>query len=625
MCLNEFIIPYSFYNVLASLGNNTITYYIPNSSNVPVAYSFTLDDGFYDTPEINTRLQATMKENGHYWINAPKTSFSGTITGTNLLTVATATTYLTIGQLITYSTGGVVYTTTIVSHNGIMTYNITSGSTNTTTTAMTAQNTNIATLSATSFLYPLSISYYNHTYTNQITAITIPTASNIVSTFGTTYLQSSNWAGGYPTSGNQFASLFIPTSTSSTYNLGNILGYIGGYYPSNISSSVNVITGSSTSSSTSVSVSSPTGINTGTLSIVSGTGISGSPTVSTIATGTTYTATSAGGTSSSTNVYLTAPNSNIVQNQVVSGTGIVQPCFVSSYTAGSSVVVTNTNGVSGSTQINVLQANFASIVPNMVISGGAGYVVSTNTSSVVATPTAPATLTGFITITGGTSGILVGMIVTGTGIGAGCYVTSVAPNVVSISNAQTTSTSNALTFTLYNITMSTTNTFGIGASITFNLYTVALSSSQSINAGTSLSFILYTLTMSSSQSITAGTSLTITNYNSSSATSQVISGNTLQQSPPYPALGSFVNGIVVRCNLIENAVAIPSDILDSFSITSGFGSNINYQPNYEKWVGIKAGKFNKLTITLTDQNFNNLGVNDTNVLISLFLKFPKKA
>jgi len=171
--------------------------------------------------------------------------------------------------------------------------------------------------------------------------------------------------------------------------------------------------------------------------------------------------------------------------------------------------------------------------------------------------------------------------------------------------------------------MSSANTLTAGQSLTFNLYTVVLSSSQSIPSGTSLSFILYTLTMSSTQSISAGTTLTITTYSSSSAISQLISGNTLQQSPPYPALGTFVNGIVVRCSLIDNSISFPSDILDSFSITSTFGANINYQPNYEKWVAIKSGRFNKLTITLTDQNFNNLGVNDPNVLISLFLKFPK--
>jgi hypothetical protein len=99
-----------------------------------------------------------------------------------------------------------------------------------------------------------------------------------------------------------------------------------------------------------------------------------------------------------------------------------------------------------------------------------------------------------------------------------------------------------------------------------------------------------------------------------------VAGNSLQATPPYPALGSTVNAITIRCNLIDNSVSIPSDILDSFPITSSFGSNINYTPMFDKWVKIRSGKQSNLLITLTDQSGNTLQSNDPNVLIVLLIR-----
>jgi hypothetical protein len=84
--------------------------------------------------------------------------------------------------------------------------------------------------------------------------------------------------------------------------------------------------------------------------------------------------------------------------------------------------------------------------------------------------------------------------------------------------------------------------------------------------------------------------------------------------------GSPVNSIIVRCNLVSNNVVSPSDILDSFQISGEFGSNLNYSPNFEKWIKIKSGRYSTFTITFQDQNFNNIPILDTNVLITLLLK-----
>jgi hypothetical protein len=88
----------------------------------------------------------------------------------------------------------------------------------------------------------------------------------------------------------------------------------------------------------------------------------------------------------------------------------------------------------------------------------------------------------------------------------------------------------------------------------------------------------------------------------------------------FTPIGSPVNNLIIRCNLVDNSCANPSDILDCMPITSSFGSNINYSPNFEKWVKLKTGTFNNLQITLSDQNFETVYCEDSNILISLLIK-----
>lgn len=84
--------------------------------------------------------------------------------------------------------------------------------------------------------------------------------------------------------------------------------------------------------------------------------------------------------------------------------------------------------------------------------------------------------------------------------------------------------------------------------------------------------------------------------------------------------GSIVNSVIVRCSLVENNIAMPSDILDSFPITSDFGNNIVYEPSFNKWVKLKSGKYNTFSITFNDEFGTPLPIRDTNVLITLLLK-----
>jgi hypothetical protein len=96
--------------------------------------------------------------------------------------------------------------------------------------------------------------------------------------------------------------------------------------------------------------------------------------------------------------------------------------------------------------------------------------------------------------------------------------------------------------------------------------------------------------------------------------------NILSTSTP---LGSTVNSLVIRCSLVNNNVSVPSDVLDGFEINSTFGSNITYNPSFEKFVDMKDGTYNSLTITFVDQNLNSFSSVDPNVAITLLIRKRK--
>ena len=70
----------------------------------------------------------------------------------------------------------------------------------------------------------------------------------------------------------------------------------------------------------------------------------------------------------------------------------------------------------------------------------------------------------------------------------------------------------------------------------------------------------------------------------------------------------------------NNNITMPSNVIDSMPITSTYGTNINYQPSYEKWVKLSKGRYASMTITLLDQNYNRLIALDPNLLITFLLK-----
>jgi hypothetical protein len=203
-------------------------------------YPITLANGFYTTADIQSAIQAVMKINGHYWYDTQSTysqqfQFTGTITGGNLLTLDAGfkQVQLQVGYVISYvgaaGTSYVTSTITSISSTANGVYGITASSVNCPTgTGITAQL--VSELTPT-IIYPISLTVNQSLYTNTITSLTIPAVASIASRFGSGWSQSNGqngqatWAGTYPTSGNQYASISFPTTTSSTQTIANILGF----------------------------------------------------------------------------------------------------------------------------------------------------------------------------------------------------------------------------------------------------------------------------------------------------------------------------------------------------------------------------------------------------------------
>ena len=64
MTINQITIPYSWFSFSSSLGNNSITYYIPNSSNFQTAYTVSIPNSTCQVSDLNLILQNAMKANG---------------------------------------------------------------------------------------------------------------------------------------------------------------------------------------------------------------------------------------------------------------------------------------------------------------------------------------------------------------------------------------------------------------------------------------------------------------------------------------------------------------------------------------------------------------------------------
>jgi hypothetical protein len=106
------------------------------------------------------------------------------------------------------------------------------------------------------------------------------------------------------------------------------------------------------------------------------------------------------------------------------------------------------------------------------------------------------------------------------------------------------------------------------------------------------------------------------NYGINSAVAY--SGNS-NQTP----VGSTVNSLVIRCSLVNNNVSSQTDVVDAFAINGDFGRNLNFNNNIEKWIKLNAGRYSSFTVSIVDQNMNDIEILDSNILINFIIRIKK--
>ena len=100
-----------------------------------------------------------------------------------------------------------------------------------------------------------------------------------------------------------------------------------------------------------------------------------------------------------------------------------------------------------------------------------------------------------------------------------------------------------------------------------------------------------------------------------------VGGASSSQLSTQTPVGSFVNSIIMRSNLINNNVGNPTDILDSMPIANTtFGANINYSPSFSKWVTVADGTYSQFNISLFNELLQPIIAQDNRVLINLLVR-----
>lgn len=100
---------------------------------------------------------------------------------------------------------------------------------------------------------------------------------------------------------------------------------------------------------------------------------------------------------------------------------------------------------------------------------------------------------------------------------------------------------------------------------------------------------------------------------------------TATQSSTYSVSSTFtpqaspVASITVACNLINNLLATPSNLVTTIPITATFASQIIYQPTSQVYLSILDGRYNSLSVSFFDQNNNALQLIDPNCIINLLI------
>jgi hypothetical protein len=122
----------------------------------------------------------------------------------------------------------------------------------------------------------------------------------------------------------------------------------------------------------------------------------------------------------------------------------------------------------------------------------------------------------------------------------------------------------------------------------------------------------------------SGSIATIIGFAAGATYPSAVSTTSQSLSSTLVPVGSTVNSLILQCSLVYNPCTVPSDVLDSMPIKdTSFGSNITYDPSFEKYVSLSNGTFNNFTFSFRDQNLNEIYARDPNCSITLIIRQKK--
>ena len=82
---------------------------------------------------------------------------------------------------------------------------------------------------------------------------------------------------------------------------------------------------------------------------------------------------------------------------------------------------------------------------------------------------------------------------------------------------------------------------------------------------------------------------------------------------------SPVNSLIIRCNLVSSDYSIPTDVLTSCHINANWGEIISFNPSNANPIKIRDGIYDRIEITICDQNYSSISIIDPSMVIRLLI------
>ena len=103
-----------------------------------------------------------------------------------------------------------------------------------------------------------------------------------------------------------------------------------------------------------------------------------------------------------------------------------------------------------------------------------------------------------------------------------------------------------------------------------------------------------------------------------------ISATSVQIVSAFTPIISPVDSYILCCNLINSRMTNPTDLLYALPISASLGQLINVQPSQFLMNSIDPNTYSNITISLYDQLFNKLQIQDKDVVITLCIELASE-